>query len=71
MLVENTDGITDVSQVDMWQNPREEFSPNCVQGPRLQKAMLTIQERYGVQFMFCAPEDSAPIIEGILREYGN
>lgn len=71
VLVENTDGITDVSQVDMWQNPREEFSPNCVQGPRLQKAMLTIQERYGVQFMFCAPEDSAPIIEGILREYGN
>lgn len=71
VLVENTDGITDVSQVDRWQNPREEYSPNCVQGPRLQKAMLTIQERYGVRFMFCAPEDSAPIIEGILREYGN
>lgn len=71
VLVENTDGITDVSQVSRWVNPREVYSPNCVQGPRLQKAMLTIQERYGVQFMFCTPQDSASIIEGLLRKYGN
>lgn len=70
ILVENRDGITELSQVYEWKNPREEYSPNCVQGARLYKAMQTIQERYGVRFMFCAPEDSARIIEGIIREYG-
>ena len=68
--VENRDGITELSQVYEWKNPREEYSPNSVQGARLHKAMQTIQERYGVRFMFCAPEDSARIIEGIIREYG-
>ena len=33
-----------------------------IQGPRLAKAMQTMSERYGVQFMFCAPKDSARII---------
>lgn len=70
ILVENRDGITELSQVYDWRNPREEYSPTCVQGARLHKAMQTIQERYGVRFMFCAPEDSAQIIEGIIREYG-
>lgn len=30
-----------------------------IQGTRLAKAMLTMQERYGVRFEFCAPKDSA------------
>lgn len=33
-----------------------------IQGPRLARAMQTMGERYGVQFMFCDPRDSARII---------
>ena len=30
-----------------------------IQGARLHKAMRTIEERYGCEFMFCAPEEAA------------
>lgn len=62
ILVENDLGITDLSQVHTWINPRTIYSDKCVQGDRLQKAMETISERYGVRFMFCRPEKSAQII---------
>ena len=39
VLVENDLGITDVSQVHTWENPRSVYSSRCIQGPRLQKAM--------------------------------
>lgn len=67
ILVENTLGISDLSQVHTWQNPRSCYSDKCVQGPRLQKAMETITERYGVTFLFCSPEDSAAKIWEILE----
>lgn len=69
ILVENELGINDLSQVHTWENPRAIYSPKCVQGPRLQKAMETITERYGVTFMFCAPAESARIITEILSQY--
>lgn len=69
-LIENEVGIADLSQVHTWVNPRVIFSPNCVQGARLQKAMETIQERYGVQFLFCAPEESAQRITEIFTAEG-
>ena len=70
-LIENNVGISDLSEVHKWINPRVVYSPNCVQGDRLQKAMETIQERYGVQFLFCAPEDSARRIKEIITAYGH
>ena len=30
-----------------------------IQGPRLAKAMATMEERYGVRFKFCRPQDAA------------
>ena len=66
ILVENTVGITDISEVHKWVNPRVVYSDKCVQGPRLQKAMETISERYGVRFMFCKPEEAGRIITEIL-----
>lgn len=68
ILVENTVNITDISEVHTWVNPRVIYSRKCVQGPRLQKAMETISERYGVTFLFCRPEESAQIIKDILNE---
>lgn len=71
ILVENDLGITEISQVRTWINPRAIYSPNCIQGPRLQKAMETISERYDVTFLFCRPEDAGKIIMGVLERYGN
>ena len=68
VLVENDLGITDVSQVHTWENPRSVYSSRCIQGPRLQKAMETMHERYGVIFMFCTPEESAERILELLNE---
>ena len=45
ILVENDDGIRSVADVIRWRNPRTDYSPNCIQGPRLAKAMTTIEER--------------------------
>ena len=67
VLIENEDGIADLSDVPRWRNPRVEFSPDCIQGPRLAKAMNTIQERYGCTFLFCRPEEAAEIIVDLLR----
>ena len=69
ILVENTVGISKLSQVHLWKNPRSCYSPNCVQGPRLQKAMETISSRYGAEFRFCRPEESGEIIIQIIEEY--
>ena len=70
ILVENEYGIDDISKVHFWQNPRSVYSPKCVQGARLQRAMETISERYGVEFRFCKPEESGGIIIEILKQYG-
>lgn len=70
ILVENDVDISDISQVHTWVNPRAIYSDRCVQGPRLQKAMETIQERYGTKFLFCRPEETGEIIKGII-EHGN
>lgn len=67
VLVENEDGIEDLEGVARWHNPRTEYSPDCIQGPRLAKAMHTIQERYGCVFLFCRPEDAAEMITDLLR----
>lgn len=67
ILVENTDGIESLVDVERWHNPRTDYSPNCIQGPRLAKAMRTIQERYGCTFLFCRPEEAADVILDILK----
>ena len=70
ILVENEVDVSDISEVHTWVNPRAIYSPNCVQGDRLQKAMETISERYGVQFMFCRPEDAGEVIKDIMTKWG-
>ena len=67
VLVENDEGIEDIDGVESWHNPREDFSPKCIQGQRLAKAMRTIQERYGCTFLFCRPEDAGETIIDLLR----
>ena len=68
ILVENTDGITCVEEVHTWINPELVYRPRAITGERLQKAMQTMSERYGVQFEFCTPEQSAERIIELLSE---
>ena len=71
ILVENEDGIEDLSQVPYWQNPLLAYSERAINGPQLAKAMVTMQERYGVVFLFCRPSEAAETIKELLRGGGD
>lgn len=66
ILVENDDGIRSVNDVHKWINPEVIYRPRAITGERLQKAMITMTERYGVRFEFCEPEESADRIIELL-----
>ena len=68
VLVENEDYIRSIDDVPRWVNPRTEYSPNCIQGPRLAKAMHTIEDRYGCTFLFCTPIEAAERIKELLGD---
>lgn len=59
ILVENREGIASVDDVHTWINPDLVYRPRAITGERLEKAMKTMQERYGVRFEFCTPEEAA------------
>lgn len=40
--------------------------PNCMMGEQLAKACRTMEEKYGVKFVFCRPEESAEMILKLL-----
>ncbi len=67
VLIENEDGIRSVEDVMRWENPRRFVSPKAINGERLCRAMLTMQERYGVTFVFCKPQQAAVYIKRILE----
>ena len=66
ILVENTDGIKTINDVHKWINPDLVYRPRSITGERLQKAMITMSERYGVRFEFCEPKDAAKRIVELL-----
>lgn len=68
-LIENDEGIADINQVHLWKNPRTIYNPKCVQGDRLEKAMKTMSERYGCEFLFCSFTETAKKIMEILENY--
>lgn len=68
ILVENDEGIRCVDDVHTWINPDLLYRPRATTGTRLEKAMKTMTERYGVQFEFCTPEESARRIIELLGD---
>lgn len=88
VLVENTDGIRDVNDVAFWENPRTKIQkwittpsghrrkvlkyPDAAKGLTLFKAMLTMQDKYGVRFLFCRPEEAGEriiqLLGGVINE---
>lgn len=72
ILVENEDGITQLSELHKWVNPRllirdrcgNQKFPKATRGVSLMKACYTIQREYGCEFLFCKPKEAgAKIIE--------
>lgn len=82
VLVENVDGIQNMDDVFGWQNPRLKIQkwvttpsgqrrkilkyPDATKGETLARAMWTMQEKYGVKFVFCRPEDAGKRILELL-----
>lgn len=69
ILIENEENIRSIEDVARWKNPRARFSSTAITGDRLSKSMKTMELRYGVKFMFCAPEEAGEIIVKLLEEY--
>ena len=67
IVVENDEGIRCLADVLRWVNPRLIDSPKAITGDRLAKAMRTMEIRYGCNFYFCRPEESACLIFKILE----
>lgn len=68
-----TPTITDLKDLHTWTNPRlfmwkagKQLYPNATKGSTLQKVCTTMKKRYGVDFLFCTPEQSADKIIELL-----
>lgn len=83
VLVENKDGIASVDGVRDWKNPRmyaywrkrKAYTRRGLAPPKppasnaqLVKIMWSMQKKYGVEFLFCAPEDAGRRVLELLGE---
>ncbi len=82
VLVENEDDIHCIADVFVWENPRIKISkwittpsgqrrrmlkyPDATKGEALAKAMGTMQDKYGVKFLFCHPDEAGERILQLL-----
>lgn len=74
VLIENEGGIKSIDDLETWDNPRLHIQkrittptgqrrkvlkyPDATKGVTLAKAMRIMQEKYGVEFEFCRPEEA-------------
>lgn len=63
-LVEHGGQIKTLEDVQNWTNPRLKDHPLAMSGERLYKVMLTMQNKYGIEWQFCEKRQTgAKIIE--------
>lgn len=72
ILVENEDGVTDLASLSQWVNPRNSINrargiKPPISGERMAKACATMQKKYGVQFLFCSPEQAGAVVLSLLE----
>lgn len=58
--------------IGTWKNGKPRYKkvqkyPNCMMGQQLAKACLTMQKKYGCEFVFCTPEQAAEKIVELLN----
>ena len=74
ILIENTDGVISVENLDRWKNEKR-WRSYFLAKKRAERAgknppkqiMWTMHEKYGTEFMFCKPEESAGKIIELLE----
>lgn len=73
VLVEHSNRIRSVSDVEKWINPRLRFSPKAITGERIANIMRVMQAKYGVEWLFCDKAHTGQRIVEILKEryYGS
>lgn len=68
ILVATTDDkIKSLSDVYKWYNPRLRINPKATKGVTLMKAMWTMQQKYGCEFVFCHKDKVGSKILEILK----
>lgn len=66
-LVEHGGNIKKLEDVNKWVNPRLKTSPRAVSGKRLFKILCSIQNKYGVDFVFCEKKNTGEKIVELLE----
>ena len=71
ILVENAHGIRCLADLARWMEPenefrRRKFAQRRINGKRIAKACMTMQDRYGCSFLFCSPEEAGEKVLQIL-----
>ena len=80
VLVENEDGVESLEDLCEWRESEGHFAmrkrvsknenTRIIEGRRLAKACKTMEQRYGVRFEFCRPDEAAARVVKILLEGG-
>lgn len=70
-LVEHGGTIKTLEDVQNWNNPRLKEHPLALTGPRLYKIMLTMQNKYGIEWLFCDKRCTGKRIIGLLSAEGD
>ena len=65
-LVEHGGKIKTLEDVQHWTNPRLKEHPLAMSGERLYKVMLTMQNKYGIEWRFCDKRNTGQRIIEIL-----
>lgn len=70
ILVENTDGVDSLEALERWEESAEHYAmrhgKRRISGKRMASVMSTMQDRYGVVFEFCSPNDAGRRVIEIL-----
>lgn len=74
IVVENEHGVRSLRDLERWTEPAHETKRRGagrvpIDGAKLAKACRTMTGRYGVGFVFCAPEESAAMVLGVIEEH--
>lgn len=70
ILVENNDGVDSLEALERWEESAEHYAmrrgKQRISGKRMASVMSTMQERYGVIFEFCTPNEAGKRVIEIL-----
>lgn len=61
-----TDEISNWHDLIYWHNPRKKNHPRATNGVQLFRALVTMQQRYGVQFRLCRKKDAGRAVLKLL-----